>query len=122
MHNTLVAVYGTLREGHGNHRLLEGSKYHGTEQSVPEFTLNSLGGLPALTAGEGEVVIELYEVDDATFSRLDQLEGYPDFYDRRVIPTSRGEAWVYFMHDLSDRWHSEVIKSGDWSVHRGIGE
>lgn len=120
MSNTLVAVYGSLRQGHGNHVLLEDSEFLTTELSVPEFTMWSLGGYPALLPGEDKVVIELYNVDSYTFARLDQLEGYPVHYDRREIPTSRGEAWVYFQHELT-YGGVQIVESGDWSEHQGVG-
>ena len=114
--NTLVAVYGSLRQGHGNHRLLAGYECLATELSVPEFTMHSLGGFPALTKGEFPVVIELYKVDALTFKSLDRLEGYPNFYNRREILTSRGNAWVYYINDLS-HYNTDIVESGDWSEY-----
>lgn len=82
----LIFTYGTLKKGHGNHRLLESATYLGTAQSLPEFTMLHLGGFPGIVRG-GETVIkgELYEVDDATLSRLDRLEGHPTFYERQPL-------------------------------------
>ena len=112
--NILVAVYGSLRQGHGNNRLLIDSEFLNTELSVSEFTMHSLGGFPALVEGTDRVVIELYGVDDLTFARLDQLEGYPTMYNRRQITTSHGDAWVYFMEAL--HWGSDgVVEGGDWT-------
>ncbi len=112
--NTLVAVYGSLRQGHGNNCLLVNCEFLNTELSIPEFTMHSLGGFPALVEGTDRVVIELYKVDDYTFSRLDMLEGYPHMYNRRQIQTSHGDAWVYFMETLN--WGSNgVVEDGDWT-------
>lgn len=115
---TLVAVYGSLREGEGNHRLLDGCDLLSRELSVDEFTMHSLGGFPALTAGKSSVVIELYNVNEETFARLDRLEGYPTFYNRREIPTSRGNAWVYYMATIPKRDNIKVVAGGDWSEYR----
>ena len=116
----LVAVYGTLRKGNGNYeRLLSQYETLNTELSKPIFEMHSLGGFPALIEGDKRVVIELYNVDDETFARLDRLEGYPNFYDRKQIITSHGDTWIYFQHELS--WGSEgIIENGDWNKHRGI--
>ena len=117
--NTLVAVYGSLRSGQPNHRLLTQYETLSTERSVPEFTMISLGGFPGLIAGRSAVVLELYEVDSDTMQQLDWLEGYPDFYNRRIIDTSRGDAWVYFLADpdLHRYRNQEVVESGDWNEH-----
>jgi len=111
--NTLVAVYGSLRVGQGNHRIIAEYEPLSREWSVPEFTMHNLGGFPALVAGKNTVLLELYKVDDDTFAQLDILEGYPHFYNRRQVRTSLGDAWVYFIEDL-DHSHG-VVDSGDWS-------
>lgn len=100
----------------GNHRLLEDSEYLGTEQSAPEWEMYSLGGFPALLKGSDKVTIEIYNIDKDTFARLDMLEGYPDMYDRARTSTSRGNAFIYYMHEL--RWGGEIIPNGDWVSFR----
>lgn len=107
----LVAVYGTLRKGFHNHVLLEGSKFLGETKTEPKF--NMYGNLiPWITNnGDTSIAIEVYEVEEETFQRLDWLEGYPNYYDRQVIDTEFGEAWIYF------RWYTAAenkISSGDW--------
>lgn len=112
----LVSVYGTLRQGQGNYeRLL--SQYGdplSTERTEEEFTMESLGGFPALIPGNSSAVIELYDVDEDTMRRLDMLEGYPTFYDRKLISTSLGDAWIYFMEESHGSWERPIIESGDW--------
>lgn len=121
----LVAVYGSLRKGCGNHRLLEGAEYIGTGYTYDKFKMYSLGGFPALTTEQDtEIVIELYRVDDETFARLDRLEGYPDFYNRMQIaidiPTSPTgsmvfcDVWIYYHEDVP-AYHSGVVEDGDWN-------
>lgn len=107
-----VFVYGSLKQGFGNHRLLEGSKYLGEAVTKPEFTMYDLGAFPAITrGGSSEIHGEVYEVDDNVFQRLDALEGYPNFYDRMQIETPYGEAWVYF---VDKSYNSSVIETGVW--------
>lgn len=44
--------------------------------------------------------------------RLDRLEDYPRLYDRVLIPTPYGRAWVYlYRGPKADR---ALIGSGDW--------
>ena len=110
----LVAVYGSLRHGLGNHRLLQGAEFKGLDTTQPEWTMYSLGGFPGLMQeGETPITIEVYEVDVDTFARLDGLEGYPRFYNRVEIDTIYGKAWIYFLQDNSYRDHS-IVQSGDW--------
>ena len=50
--------------------------------------------------GEDSIIGEVWSVDEETFAYLDAIEGYPDFYDRRIIETSKGDAWIYFIKDV----------------------
>lgn len=112
-----VAVYGSLRQGMGNHRLLENSKFLGKDK-LDGFIMYSLGGFPCIRTvfPEGNTItVEVYEVDDATFERLDRLEGYPSFYDRKKVGTQYGEAWIYTIEREKSR---PVVESGDWVLFR----
>ena len=107
-----VFVYGTLKQGYGNHCLLEDSTFLGKCTTEPEFTLHSLYAFPAvLPFGNTAIKGEVYEVDDKTFKRLDRLEGYPSLYERIQIPTEYGDAWIYVMDSVSNL---KPIESGEW--------
>ena len=113
---SLVAVYGTLRQGQGNyHRLLSQYEMITLERTEEEWEMHSLGGFPAIIPGFQNIVIEIFDVDRTTMDALDRLEGYPNFYDRRQITTSLGDAWIYFQHELS--WDEDPIPDGDWVKH-----
>lgn len=102
----LVFVYGTLKRGHGNHRVMQqaGGEFVGEALTAEKFPL-VVDGLPYLLdrSGEGHHVQgELYRVTDPEgWIRLDRLEGHPRFYRRRVIACEVGgasvEAWTYFL-------------------------
>lgn len=114
-----VAVYGSLRQGMGNHRLLEEGKawYHGKDK-LDGFIMYSLGGFPCVRSvfPEGnEIVVEVYEVDDETFARLDVLEGFPSFYDRKKVSTKYGDAWIYTIEREKSR---PVVEGGDWVLYK----
>lgn len=109
-----VFVYGTLKTGHYNNRILQRSNgiFLGEFKTEPEFTMKHLGAFPGvLTEGNTSIQGEVFEVDD--LSCLDQLEGYPHFYDRVLIDTSYGQAWVYYLppEPYQDR---PDIPSGVW--------
>ena len=110
----LVAVYGTLRKGFSNHRLLSDAVFIGYDHTLPEWDMVSLGGFPALyKGGVTSVTIEVYEVTEAEFKDTDRLEGYPSFYNRELIHTAYGQAWIYYIQG-DPREGSPKIKSGDW--------
>jgi len=108
----LVAVYGSLRDGLSNHRLLETAKPLGKD-TVTGFDMFSLGAFPYVrpTKEANNIVVEVYEVDENTFARLDMLEGYPSFYDRMKIATKYGDAWIYFIDEYGKY---PKVTSGDW--------
>ena len=97
MSKARVAVYGSLLSGLGNHGLLEEATLLGEGKTEPVFSMYDLGYYPGITEnGKTPIKIEVYEVDDTTFGRLDMLEGYPSFYNRKLIPTQHGVSWIYF--------------------------
>lgn len=111
----LVAVYGSLRKGLGNHRVLGESKLIGTTKTEPKFTMFSYGAFPGLLKdGDTEITIEVYKPENNdTWERLDVLEGYPDFYDRMIIETEFGNAWMYYNKNAG-RYNNGTVDSGDW--------
>lgn len=114
---TLVAVYGSLRNGMGNHRLLKDSEYVGTFTTDNKWQMHSLGGFPAIIAGQDSVVVELYRVNQDTFRSLDRLEGFPDFYNRKKIDVDGYTAWIYYMQEDS-KYLGELVEQGDWVKYK----
>ena len=113
----VVAVYGSLKKGFGNHRRLETSKFVG--MAMIPGTLYSLGAFPAITLeGNTDVHVELYEVDDPTLESLDRLEGHPSFYTRTEVTGFKGydgRAYIYAMKPDSYYLREEnIVKSGNW--------
>ena len=121
----LVFVYGTLKKGFGNHRLLEKAHFLG-EAYLRRTKMVDLGAYPAvITGGKKDVMGEIYQVDDETLARLDRLEGHPSFYERRQVKVfsvfqnvDTFIAWCYFMPQLSQVKHPAVIEEGIWNGRR----
>lgn len=122
MENVLVAVYGTLRPGYGNHdRLLKNQSTHLGTTSYEGMAMISRGYFPAAFFKKGEkIVIDVFSVNNSVAKSLDNLEGYPHFYDRKIIDTEYGEAWVYFIQEHENDNPDDYIKDGDWSKFRKI--
>lgn len=107
-----VFVYGTLKQAHGNHRLIKANEIHFASDAVTveEFHLY-VDGLPFVVEKEEEggkrIEGELYVLEHSEqLAALDRLEGHPNFYERRVIEveTESGaivDAWLYFHPDTS---------------------
>ena len=111
-----VFVYGTLLAGEVNHHLLAGAELLGPHRTGPCFSLFDLGAYPGLARGGATAVSgEVYRVDGARLSRLDALEDYPRLYDRRLIPTPYGSAWVYLYR--GERAGRALIPGGDWRAY-----
>ncbi len=113
----VVAVYGTLRKGQGNHRLLL------TDNA--ELVWEGYDNIPFRMFGQGnpfpylvkndyttDIFVEIYAMDGATFAALDNLEGYPSFYDRTEEFIGGVTCWVY--HVNAEDAHGGVIEGGDW--------
>ena len=124
--NNLVAVYGTLRLGQGNHHVLSDNNaiYLGAFQSPPEYTMYTMGGFPALVErGTTSIYMEVFKVDDKGLKQVDSLEGYREdsetrHYNRITISTPWGPAYLY-VYD-SAPINRSVISSGDWKEHEEI--
>jgi len=115
--SNLVAVYGSLRNGLGNHRMLTTAEPYGDDVTEKEWQMFSLGAYPGIIPGGESINIEVYKVNDLVFNSLDRLEGYPSFYNRRIINTKFGDAWIYFLNRpsyISDNKHFKHVEGGDW--------
>lgn len=125
----LVAVYGSLLTGLGNHRVMTRAEGEllGEDTTYPDYTMVSLGGFPGLfkePQGEGtKIKIEVYKVPESgLLGPLDSLEGYsPDYpqnsmYIRELINTTFGKAWIYIYNARSgkDGFKNRIVESGDW--------
>jgi gamma-glutamylaminecyclotransferase len=102
----LVAVYGTLKRGRGNHRVL-GNAWHIGDGLTCDKYLMADHGIPYCykdkLPGEsgGRITIEVYKPrNKEQWEALDGLEGHPEHYCREMIPVEiDGEimnAWLYF--------------------------
>ncbi len=107
LQENVVAVYGTLKKGGGNHRYLYGQRFVGKGTTRDKYPL-VINGLPylldnPLAADSHHVEVEVYKVSQQAFDDIDMLEGHPTFYKRRRLPIKLNSgtiisAWVYFIN------------------------
>lgn len=107
-HTDFVFVYGTLKSGQGNNRVLGASELLGDASVIG--ALFDYGPYPVYApAGDDIVWGEVYRVDSETLERLDHLEGEGYLYKRMiteaiVVASDKPcRVWIYRGH--SDWWH-----------------
>jgi gamma-glutamylcyclotransferase (GGCT)/AIG2-like uncharacterized protein YtfP len=107
--DNLVFVYGSLKTG-GTIRGLDGmpgAEIVGKATSTyPDYNLLDLGAFPGVIKGTSHIQGEVWKCSDEIFKTLDEIEGYPDFYNRVKTETSQGRAWMYYLE--GDKFQSET--------------
>jgi gamma-glutamylcyclotransferase (GGCT)/AIG2-like uncharacterized protein YtfP len=99
---TTVFVYGTLKHGCRNHRVLESAVFLGEAWTRPLYRMVSCGSYPGLVHAEslkqGQAIYgELYRVDPLLLAARDALEDVPHEYIRDAIELQDGViAQAYF--------------------------
>lgn len=126
--NKLVAVYGTLREGEGNHFILSESAYITTTQ-LSGFKMYGKTNFPAvIKGGENDViVIEIYKITNPGVAKeLDILESFnrsePNSINnlytvqKITIPPMKEMVEIYTFDHNPNQVHKigSLLKHGDW--------
>jgi gamma-glutamylaminecyclotransferase len=115
---TLVFVYGSLKQGFGNHHLLKNAHYLGAFETVARHKMISLGAFPGVIwcGGDHTIKGEVYDViDENDRIALDNLEGYPTFYTKERIWTTWGPAYMYVLSD-------EFLNGGDYANYPPVDQ
>ena len=101
-----VFVYGSLKSGFHNHKLLEEADaiFVGEDVTSGAYRMGGMGGsFPAVVERlqDYHIAGEIYKVDNETLALIDQLEGNGTFYERKLIETKRFDqyVWIYFLID-----------------------
>jgi gamma-glutamylaminecyclotransferase len=121
----LLFVYGTLKKGYGNHdRLMHNAKFIGEAISpMPVYKMQTVA-FPLvwreLNGNGARVKGEVYQIDDNTLAKCDQLEGYPRMYLRERAMFRVGAklliAWIYLWQG-EQHYETVLPKNGilEWS-------
>lgn len=106
-----IFVYGSLRRKQGNSHWMTNALLLG-EHREQGYQLYSLGHYPGAVPGAGSVNGEVYRIDASTLAELDALRTKGGEYQRRLIQTPYGSAWMYVYQRPVDGL--VPIDSGDW--------
>jgi len=106
-----VFTYGTLKEGHGNHRLFEAAnaKFMGFDSVTGPFQMQDMVGFPGVfrpaaldeDAQPKNNVIkgEVWALEPEGLASVDLLEGHPHFYRREKMWTDNNHrAWMFILN------------------------
>jgi gamma-glutamylcyclotransferase (GGCT)/AIG2-like uncharacterized protein YtfP len=137
--NIPVFVYGSLKTGHGNNRLLSDpntAQFYETTHIEGQYKLMDMGPYPGLIRSQkydrAAIVGELYFVSENVLKALDILEGNTFYYTRSKVDVclpSPVKAWCYFLpvRDARDStmmsgpvqcWHPSKVETEYMSTLR----
>lgn len=113
LRDILIAVYGTLKRGYGNHHLLADAVFIEDATTYSTYPLVVHGsGLPFLVdrPGHGKnVQVECYLVNKKELEWLDMLEGHPNWYERkkRRVITPSGDIILPYIYFAPEEYYED---------------
>lgn len=119
-----VFVYGTLKKGRWNNRLLQqsGATFLGHDSITDFVQMVDLGHFPGIIpvshkVGQATVFGEVYAGDGEMLDALDMLEGNGHFYTRVKMRTDRLDlnTWVYTLPVEWEKEAKDVVADGLWN-------
>jgi gamma-glutamylcyclotransferase (GGCT)/AIG2-like uncharacterized protein YtfP len=123
----LIGVYGSLRKGGQNYPLLSASGAPAVPRAVVRIPgrLYSLGefccAVPLADGEDGEIVAEIYEVDDEIFRSLDAMErevGYVGMETTAADAEGVERTFIVWYHPEAPA-NAVRVEDGDWVVFCG---
>lgn len=110
-----VFVYGTLKAGHRNHRLLDHADQIAVNVRLEGFLMFDVAGaFPAVVRGSSTIIGEVYRIDDETLADLDYLESNGRLYCRELVDVAGVKAWIYLYNRPVRDKDLTIIPEGEW--------
>ena len=118
-----VFVYGTLMKGETNHGFLRNSTFL-AKTAIEGYDMYDCGWYPAIVAGDGLIIGELYSVPLEDIPSIDSLEGEGSLYvkkcERIILNGDATFAFVYvYLGDCSGFEKIPAWKEHVWYVSYG---
>lgn len=115
MSKTILFVYGTLKRGGRNFRLLADQEFVGEVATAPRYRVFDLGPHPGLVRDDTNglaVKGELFAVSVCCLAELDDFEDVPEAFVRELIAVpGYDNVWAYYLNTPvpagaggGDRW------------------
>lgn len=112
MEKHLIFVYGSLKKGYYNHRLMEGTRFigKGVLSGATLYDMNISFPCILLDGSHNKVIGEIYEVDEIQLKAIDRLEGYREgrgrdnLYNREEVTVTEygsGERHKCFVYEFN---------------------
>lgn len=110
---TILFVYGTLKRGEKNSRLLADQEFVGEATTAPRYRVFDLGPWPGLVRDDANGLAvrgELFAVSECCLTELDEFEEDAGAFVRERIEVDGHEGvWAYYLSATPP----EGTKSGD---------
>ena len=120
----LIASYGSLRQNHYNYDRFkqafgDGFNYVKTS-SILGYNLFDLGSYPGLKVAEDKdtrVIIDVLEVSEECFNRIEMMEHGAGYSTITVEDAETGDKYLAYLYEYPC---TKLVKSGDWSEYCGV--
>lgn len=116
-----VFVYGTLKAGEANHRVMTSADGEFiTTAKLPGYYMVNTPWYPFAAKSDNDddyIEGELYKVPAEKLHILDTLEGYPQLYDRDVVSIKDLEAFIYVNRNKAEMasYEKQYGKVTNWT-------
>ena len=115
---TVLFVYGTLKRGLRNHRLIADQEFLGKAETEPRYRVIDLGPYPGLVADtENGVAVkgELWAVSECCLAELDDFEEESHTF-RRASVALAGRAGAVFAYFWNRAVPDGAPSGGEWPL------
>lgn len=119
-----VFVYGTLKTGFNANRFLEDSTFMGVGESLDVYDMLS-GEFPMVVDSYLReplpIVGEVYHVNTGTLELVDEYEGYPYLFTRKIVPVmidgTQYDCLMYIYNMEGDEHDTHAMAEADSNVY-----
>jgi gamma-glutamylcyclotransferase (GGCT)/AIG2-like uncharacterized protein YtfP len=117
MSQTILFVYGTLKRGHMNNHFLASQTFLGEAETLPRYRLYGLGWHPGMVEDANGLAVkgELWSVDADSLAKMDEYEGHPNQFIRKLVEIRDcpGSVESYFFNGIVP---PDAPSGSDWPL------
>lgn len=115
MNTKKIITYGSLRKGMYNYEALkDGIEYIDTT-TIKGFRLHDYGAYPFAVEGEGEMVVDILEVEEEMYEAIKRMELGAGYIEKEItIGDTTG--YIYLFRQPTN---NRIVEHGDWVKYKG---